>query len=288
MKGWTRAHLRHLRRMLRFDRYPAKAVYESLGDDFFMALAPGWLNLGLWEGRGDATEARSAPQRLVEVLCEPLPAGGVILDVANGLGMQDLVVAERLRPRRLVTLNLSEFQLNAGRERLDRARALPVVGDAVALPIATDAIDGLLCVEAAFHFPSREAFFAEARRVFRPGGVLSLSDILVPRKARDPRELIAGATSLRFWGLHLDVVAGPREIEELLWAAGFVDVAVETCGTAVFDPLLRYSRTTIQRLGALDSVPRAQAWAARLMISQWEFLRRRGMLEYAIVQALAP
>ncbi len=285
MKGWTRAHLRHLLRMFRFDRYPAKAVYESLGDDFFMALAPGWLNLGLWEGQGDATEALSAPQRLVETLCEPLPTGGVILDVANGLGMQDLVVAERLRPRRLIALNLSEFQLNAGRERLDRVRALPVAGDAVALPIATGAIDGLLCVEAAFHFPSRAAFFTEARRVLRPGGVLSLSDILMPRKAHDPRELMAGATSLRFWGLHLDVVAGPVEIEELLRAAGFVDVVVETCGTAVFDPVLRYER---QRLRALDGVPRAQAWAARLMISQWELLRRRGMLEYVIVQALAP
>jgi SAM-dependent methyltransferase len=270
--------------MLRLGQYPAKAVYESLGANFFGAVAPGWLNLGLWEGRGDTIEAPSAPRRLVEVLCDPLPSGGVILDVGNGLGMQDLVVAERLRPQTLVALNLSEFQLEAGRERLHRARALPVVGDAVALPIATASVDGILCVEAAFHFSSRAAFFAEAKRVLRPGGVLSLSDILVPRTARDPAELVAGATSLRFWGLRLDVVAGPDQIGALLRDAGFVDVVVDTCGAAVFDPVLRFER---QRLRLLEDVPRAQRWAARLMISQWEFLRRRGMLEYVIVHAHA-
>jgi SAM-dependent methyltransferase len=284
MVGWTRAHLRHFTLMLRHGRHPARIVYESLGDEFFMALAPGWLNLGLWEGCGDAVEAPAAPRRLVEALCEPLPEGGVILDVGNGLGVQDLVVADRLRPRLLVTLNLSEFQLRAGRRVLAEAGALPVVADAVRLPIAARAVDGVLSVEAAFHFSSRAAFFAEARRVLRPGGVLSLSDILTPRLPRDPIEFVAGVTSLRFWGLRPAVVAGPAEIEELARAAGFTDVVVRPCGDAVFDPLLRFER---ERLRTLRGVPCSQRLAAGLMISQWELLRRREMLEYVLVQAVA-
>jgi hypothetical protein len=69
--------------MLRQGRNPAARVYESIGSDFFLAVAPGWLNLGLWEGRcGDDTEA--ACRRLVRTLALALPAGGTIVDVATG------------------------------------------------------------------------------------------------------------------------------------------------------------------------------------------------------------
>ena len=67
-------------------------MYESIGPDFFLALAPGWLNLGLWEGKGDEDEAPVAVRRLVEALAAWLPAGGRILDVGNGLGV-DVVAA---------------------------------------------------------------------------------------------------------------------------------------------------------------------------------------------------
>ena len=50
LAGWTRQHVRHLGEIVRQDRNPAARVYESIGSDFFLALAPGWLNLGLWEG----------------------------------------------------------------------------------------------------------------------------------------------------------------------------------------------------------------------------------------------
>jgi len=281
----TRPHLRHALRMLWFGRHPATTIYESVGDDFFMALAPGWLNLGLWEGPGDAAEAPLAPRRLVEALCEPLPTGGVILDVANGLGVQDVVIDELVRPRRLIALNLTEFQLRAGRAALRQASALPVVADATRLPVATGVVDGLICVEAAFHFRSRAAFFAEARRVLRAGGVLTFSDVLATRLPRDPVEAFAGLPSLRFWGVRLRTVASPAKLERLLRAAGFADISVRRCGDVVFDPVVRFGR---ERLRTLRGVPLAQRWAAQGMLSQWELLRRRGLLEYVLVQAVAP
>lgn len=285
MVSWTRAHLRHALRMLRFGRHPAAAVYESLGDDLFVALAPGWLNLGLWTGRGDAAEAPVAARRMVEALCEDLPPGGVILDVGNGLGVQDLVIAELVQPRRLVALNLSEFQLRAGRRWLDEAGALPVVADAVRLPVATGGVDGLISVEAVFHFPSRVAFFAEACRVLRPGGVLALSDFAAPRMPRGPVEFLAGLFNLRFWGLRRAMLASPDEMETMLREAGFVDVRVATCGSAVIDPARRFMR---QRFDALRGVPRIQQWGARLMLAQWGLFRRRGLLDYVLIRAVAP
>lgn len=101
----------------------------------------------------------------------------MILDVGNGLGTQDLVIADALRPRRLVAVNITEWQLSAGRDRLRDAAASPVAGDAARLPVADGSIDGVISVEAAFHFRSRRAFFDECFRVLRPGGVLSISDL---------------------------------------------------------------------------------------------------------------
>ena len=97
--GFTRENVRHAVAMLRYGRNPAATVYDSIGPDFFLALAPGWLNLGLWEGDGgDPEEAPVAVRRLVERLAAELPAGGDVLDVANGLAAQDPVIAEVSRP----------------------------------------------------------------------------------------------------------------------------------------------------------------------------------------------
>ena len=99
--GFTRENVRHAVAMLRYGRNPAATVYDSIGPDFFLALAPGWLNLGLWEGDGgDPEEAPVAVRRLVERIAAELPAGGDVLDVANGLAAQDPVIAEVSRPSR--------------------------------------------------------------------------------------------------------------------------------------------------------------------------------------------
>jgi len=122
----------------------------------------------------------------VETLAAPLPAEGVIVDVGNGLGTQDPLIARRVHPARLVAINLAEWQLAAGRNQLAAAGAAPAVGDAVRLPIASGSADGIISVEAAFHFRSRRAFFDECYRVLRPGGVLSISDIATQRWPRIP------------------------------------------------------------------------------------------------------
>src|SRR5215468_12501528 len=144
MMGWTVQHARHAAAMVKQGGNPAARVYESIGSDCFLALAPGWLNLGLWDGPGSEDEAEHACRRLVETLASALPAGGVVTDVGNGLGTQDRLIAELVRPRRLVAVNITEWQLAAGRDRLREAGAAPVVGDATRLPVAGAAVDGVI------------------------------------------------------------------------------------------------------------------------------------------------
>ncbi len=284
---WTAANLRHAASMLRYGRRPAATVYESIGEDFFLALAPGWLNLGLWEGDGsDPLEAPVAVRRLVETLAEPLPKDGDVLDVGNGLAAQDPVIADVARSRRLVAVNITRSQLVAGRERLADAAALGINADATRLPLMSASFDGVISVEAAFHFPSRPRFFEEAFRVLRPGGVLSMSDIPTYRYPRGPRELLAAVSQLRVWGLGTHAAATPVDIATQVEEAGFVNVHVRLMGERVIAPALRFVRDRLD--GSGDVAASSYRLAARIMIAQVELLWERGMIDYLLLTGNKP
>jgi erythromycin 3''-O-methyltransferase len=287
MSGWTRENLRHALSMLRYGRNPAGTVYESIGPDFFLALAPGWLNLGLWEGDGgNPAEAPVAVRRLVERLAGELPSRGAILDVGNGLGEQDPLIAEVTDPARLVAVNITGAQLAAGREALERANALPVNADAVRLPFRPSSFDGVISVEAAFHFASRRRFFDEAFRVLRPGGILSMSDVPIVRWPRGPREVLAGVSQLRVWGLGRHAAQTTEQIASMASAAGFADVTSELVGDRVIGPALRFVRGRLR--GRSSRVSGSYEIAARAMVSQVELLWERGVVDYLLLRARKP
>jgi len=283
--GWTAQHVRHAAELLRQGSNPAARVYESIGSDFFLALAPGWLNLGLWEGPGAEDEAQEACQRLVRTLASALPVGGVIADVGNGLGTQDPLIAEVTRPRRLVAVNITQWQLTAGRDRLRQAAAAAVVGDAARLPFADGTLDGVISVEAAFHFRSRRAFFDECYRVLRPGGVLSTSDISVQRWPVTPAEAVAGLTQLRVFGLRHTMAMTAGQIAAAARAAGLAEVTVTACGDKVIAPALR---VTAARLARTTTAPFGQHTAAHLLLRQVDLLWRRRIIDYLLLRAVRP
>jgi SAM-dependent methyltransferase len=283
--GWTSQHVRHVAEMVRQGRNPVARVYESIGSDFFLALAPGWLNLGLWEGHGSEDEAEDACRRLVGTLASALPTGGVVVDVGNGLGIQDPLIAQTVHPRRMVAVNITEWQLAAGRNRLWEAAAAPVVGDAVRLPIADQTVDGIISVEAAFHFRSRRAFFEECFRVLRPGGVLSMSDISITRWPITPAELVSGLTQLRVLGLRRTMAMTAGQIVATARAAGLAQVKVTACGDRVISPALQLSAA---RLRSATGAPAGHQAAARVLLWQVDLLWRRRIVDYLLLRAIRP
>jgi cyclopropane fatty-acyl-phospholipid synthase-like methyltransferase len=283
LTGWTGQHVRHAAETFKQGGNSAARVYESIGSDFFLAVAPGWLNLGLWEGPGSEDEAEDACRRLVRTLALALPGDGVILDVGNGLGTQDPLIAEAARPRRLVAVNITEWQLAAGRPWLTEAGAAPVAGDAARLPIGAGTVDGVISVEAAFHFRSRKAFFDECYRVLRPGGVLSMSDISTQRWPVTPAELLSGLTQLRVFGLRRSMAMTAAQIAAAARAAGLAEVEVTACGDRVIAPALRL---TAARLARAMAAPAGQQAAARLLLWQVDLLWRRRIIDYLLIRAV--
>lgn len=82
--------------------------------------------------------------------------------VLPGLGLEDPVILDASRP-----------MLAAGRD----SGYATVQGDAAALPIADDAVDAILLVDALHLMSAVDEVFAEAARVLRPGGVLVVREI---------------------------------------------------------------------------------------------------------------
>jgi microcystin synthetase protein McyJ len=286
MGEWNRQRLLHALSAFRYGRNPVATVYDSIGSDFPLALAPGWLNLGLWEGDGgDPREAPLAVRRLVERLADALTPAGDVLDVGNGLAAQDPVIAEVARPRSLTALNITWSQLDAGRERLRAAGGRAVCGDACRMPFGAEVFDGLISVEAAFHFASRDDFFREAFRVLRPGGVLSMSDVPTVRFPCGPREAVAAAAMLRAWGLRTSAAASPDRIAAAAATAGFDVVRTELVGDRVIAPALRFVRDRLDHGGS--SSP-SFALATRVMVRQADVLWERGLVDYLLLEARKP
>lgn len=284
MLGLTRANLRHVATMFWQGRNPVARVYDSIGADFWLAPAPGWLNLGLWEGQGDAEEAPAAVARLVSTLAATLPQRGIIVDVGNGLGAQDPLIADETRPRTLIAVNITESQLRAGRATLARAGVQPVVADAVRLPFKDNSVDGLISVEAAFHFSSRARFFAEVSRVLRPGGVLAMSDVAVQRLPRRPDELAAGLLTARAWGLRWQAAMTVEDIAGAALSSGLTEVRTQRCGDRVIAPALNF---LTDRLRTVEEAPRLQRLAVGAVLASWRLLWRRGIIDYILLTARA-
>ncbi|GJE56834.1 MULTISPECIES: class I SAM-dependent methyltransferase [Methylobacterium] len=178
-------------------------------DAFLGAIAQGaaidHVHLGYWD-EPDAvgpSQARAGFGRAQARLSEHLIAmldlqpGDRVLDVGCGFG-GTLHAICRTHPGVMpFGINIDARQLRVClRSDAAAANAAWVAADACRLPFADAAFDRLLCVEAAFHFASRSAFFAEAHRVLPRGGVLVMSDFVLARPPLPPGTIAAFADRL--------------------------------------------------------------------------------------------
>jgi MPBQ/MSBQ methyltransferase len=147
------------------------------------------VHLGYWDDprssppASDRGEFARAQGRLDDLLLgmAALAPQQSVLDIGCGFGGTLETINRALGAMRLAGVNIDSRQL-------DICRSLrPANGnllewhnaDAARLPFHDGSFDRALCIEAMFHFASRRAFFMEAGRVLRAGGVLVCSDILI-------------------------------------------------------------------------------------------------------------
>ena len=158
----------------RINRRYDSQMYSDLVDEYYDG--SGFHNFGYWTP--DTGSQRQASENLVDLLVSFLPhSSGNILDVACGMGASTKHLVRQFLPSRIIGINISEKQLASCRRKAPDCRFLKM--DATELRFSDNSIDNVLCVEAVFHFDTREKFLHEVYRVLKPGGGLALSDILV-------------------------------------------------------------------------------------------------------------
>lgn len=110
----------------------------------------------------------------------------VILDVATGTG--DLAIeAARLKPRKIIGLDIAEQMLAVGRRKLVDKKLESLIsfetGDSAALRFEADSFDALTCAYGVRNFEHLEKGLCEMYRVLKPGGRLAILEFSHPKKA---------------------------------------------------------------------------------------------------------
>jgi demethylmenaquinone methyltransferase/2-methoxy-6-polyprenyl-1,4-benzoquinol methylase len=160
-----------------------------------------------------------------------LRPGSVVADIACGTGdLCDELTASGLRP---IGVDLSFGMLaNA------RTHAPLLQGDALRLPVADGALDGMTCGFALRNLVELAPFLAEAARATRPGGRIALLEVATPpnpvlrmghavyfgRVVPFIGGLLSDGSAYRYLPRSVAYLPEPDEMLRMIADAGFVDV----------------------------------------------------------------
>lgn len=212
------------------------AYFDLILADFDAGLATRHAHLGHWDDPSQTptsiADVHAAQHRMAEILVDLLDLrdGHRFVDVGCGLGGTIELVIDR-------GVDVHAIGINIDARQLERCRTLVpgpvghvdwVLGDGVQLALADGSVDRVLCLEALPHLSSRRAFFAEARRVLRPGGVLVVTDVLVAAEAATVLEVEPEDLAVR-----IDQILGPwpeplatlDEVRAIAASSGFRETA---------------------------------------------------------------
>lgn len=284
MSRWhqLRPHLKESLQLLGLMLGPARnrsvAVYNLLADRHNLGEQTRFINMGYW---AEASHYDQACRDLALKLGQLAELGphDQVLDVGCGFGEQDMLWMQHFAPREITAISITPLQIAAARRQQRHPRLHFLVADATHLPFADASFDKVLALESAFHFQTREGFFAEARRVLRPGGLLVLADSL---PYQTPKGLLAKARVWAMggmWQVPLANQYSPADYQTRLQSAGFELLDWQDISEQVWLPFKRFAQ---QRVNDPEIRQRVNPLLRRIWSTEHKALSE---LAYVLVKA---
>jgi len=171
--------------------------------------------------------------------------GQVILDIGSGAGIDCLIAAEKVGSTgRVIGLDMTPEMIERGRQNAREAGAANIefrLGEAEKMPVEDASGDWVISNCVINLSPDKPAVFREIARVLKPGGRISISDIVaeeLPAAIRDSRDAwtgcLAGAISEAAYvrGLEAAGLQGVRATARLVYEASQLQglFGDSTCG----------------------------------------------------------
>ena len=250
----------------------------------------GYLNFGLWEnGNADYIKAaENLVHRMGSLL--GLNHSSKLLDVAPGMGTQDIYLLENFAPLSIDGLDVTWKHIEHGKRRSHEAGVADRVrfhhGTAIDLPFPDKSFTHVLSIEGPEHFDTREKFLHEARRVLLPGGVIAMSDYIVKNPPRNLFERLVAEAARKLWQVPRANVYSAEVYRQKMQAAGFENVEIQEIGASVI-PGYYFEQMRPETIRAITKI-RGFALARLGLLLDIAVYRgfTMGLLEYVLVRGV--
>jgi SAM-dependent methyltransferase len=151
--------------------------------------------------------------------------GEVVLDLGSGAGMDVLLAAKKVGARgKVIGLDMTPEMIEKAKKNASAVGATSVefrLGEMEDMPVEDGSVDLIISNCVINLSPDKERVFKEAYRVLKPGGRLSVSDIVT----NGPMSPLV-SKGLGSWAACVAGALDMKDYREGLEAAGFVDVRV--------------------------------------------------------------
>lgn len=227
----------------------ASAYYSLLGDDvletqnekFEEPTKSLWFNMGYWK---NSSKHVLACQDLARLLAKKasLSNSDSVLDAGFGFAEQDILWIKEYDVSRITGINVTRLQVEKARSRVKDlgldSRIDLIHGSATNMSFASETFDKVLALESAFHFNTRQDFFAGAFKLLKPGGRIALADLL-PMPGKERLSLIQRWIHQRIFLPEANVY-NRHVYEGKLKSAGFENIQIESITNHTLLPMAEY------------------------------------------------
>ena len=250
----------------------------------------GYLNFGLWEEGIPGYVA--AAENLVRTLAHSLGLrpGDELLDVACGMGPQDIFLFREFGPLEIEGVDVTWEHVQYGNRRAAQQGCQEQVrfrhGSAVELPFPDASFDHVLCVEGGVHFDTRERFLREAWRVLRPGGAIALADYIITRPPRKLWQRAAVGVTRSLWKIPRQNVLTREGFAQSLERCGFAGVSVRQVGALTYPGYFFEQRRCLAEMRRIRGFFAGYLGHLVDIVAYQAF--RRGLVQYVLVRGEKP